>query len=88
MSQRAVYHVPESGPRRTFHLALSNKTSLTPRPGLVFWFADKAAATAVKYPQTEFKWIESENMAGEEDPVAAERRKMKEEMDAAVNNND
>lgn len=70
------------------HLALPTKTSLKPRPGLVFWFADKAAASSVKYPQTEFKWIESENMAGEDDPVALERKKMKEEMDAAVNNKD
>jgi hypothetical protein len=52
----------------------------------VFWFADKAATSSVKYPQTEFKWIESENMAGEDDPVGLERKKMKEEMDAAVNN--
>jgi len=54
-------------------------------PGLVFWFADKAATSSVKYPLTEFKWIESENMAGEDDPVGLERKKMKEEMDAAVN---
>lgn len=53
----------------------------------MFWFADKAAASSVKYPQTEFKWIEAENMAGEDDPVALERKKMKEEMDAAVKDN-
>lgn len=54
------------------------------RPGLVFWFADAAAAAKVKYPQTEFKWIESEDMKSEDDPVSIERKKMKEEMDAVV----
>lgn len=63
----------------------SIKSSTNVRPGLVFWFADKAATSSVKYPTTEFKWIESENMAGEDDPVGLERKKMKEEMDAAVN---
>jgi len=28
-------------------------------PGLVFWFADAAAAKKVNYPNTAFKWIES-----------------------------
>lgn len=53
-------------------------------PGLVFWFADSAATAKVKYPQTEFKWIESEDMEREDDPVSLERKKLKEEMDAAV----
>jgi 6-phosphogluconolactonase len=54
------------------------------RPGLVFWFTDKAAARKVQYPQTEYKWIDAEEIEESEDPIAAERRKMKEEMDAAV----
>jgi len=67
------------------HPPLPYCSHLTIRPGLVFWFADKAATSAVKYPLTEFKWIGSENMAGEDDPVGLERKKMKEEMDAVVN---
>jgi hypothetical protein len=53
-------------------------------PGLVFWFADNAAAAKVKYPGTEYKWIEDEQMAEGDDPVSMERKKLKEEMDAAV----
>jgi 6-phosphogluconolactonase len=53
-------------------------------PGVVFWFTDKAASAKCKYPETDFKWIESEDMNASEDAVAAERRKLKEEMDAVV----
>jgi 6-phosphogluconolactonase len=53
-------------------------------PGLVFWFADEAAAKKVKFPSTAYKWIESLDMDGSDDPVAMERKKLKEEMDAAV----
>ncbi|RSH88676.1 suppressor of los1-1 [Saitozyma podzolica] len=53
-------------------------------PGLVFWFTDKAAAGKVVYPQTEYKWIQQERINESEDPIGAERRKMKAEMDAAV----
>lgn len=56
------------------------------RPGLVFWFTDDAAAAKVKYPGTEFKWIEDEEMVESDDPVSMERKKLKEEMDAAVKN--
>lgn len=55
-----------------------------PSPGVVFWFTDKAASAKVKYPDTDFKWIESEDMTESEDAVGAERRKLKEEMDAVV----
>ncbi|KAL7423842.1 suppressor of los1-1 [Cryptotrichosporon argae] len=54
-------------------------------PGLVFWFADHAAAGKVVYPKTEFKWIEHEDLSAAEDAVALERKKNKEEMDAVVN---
>lgn len=58
---------------------------LTPSsPGLVFWFADEAAAKKVNYPKTVFKWIEEEELHHSEDPIAMERKKLKEEMDAAV----
>jgi 6-phosphogluconolactonase len=53
-------------------------------PGLVFWFADEAAAKKVKYPSTEFKWIQEGDLHGSDDPVAMERKKLKQEMDAAV----
>ena len=56
----------------------------SPRPGLVFWFADAAASAKVKYPQTEFKWIGSDDMESEDDPVSLERKRLKEGMDAAV----
>ncbi len=51
---------------------------------MVFWFADNAAAAKVRYPGTEYKWIEDEQMVEGDDPVAVERKKLKEEMDAAV----
>jgi 6-phosphogluconolactonase len=54
------------------------------RPGLVFWFADEAAAAKVVYPKTVFKWIESGDMNVEDDLIAGERKKLKEQMDAAV----
>lgn len=54
------------------------------RPGLVFWFVDQAAAAKIKYPSTEYKWIEDRDMTEAEDAVAAERKKMKADMDAAV----
>ncbi|OWT39060.1 6-phosphogluconolactonase [Cryptococcus neoformans Bt1] len=50
-------------------------------PGLVFWFVDASASAKVQYPKTEYKWIQA---AGEDDPIAVERKKMKSEMDAAV----
>lgn len=50
----------------------------------MFWFTDKAAAGKVVYPQTEYKWIQQEGINESEDPIGAERRKMKAEMDAAV----
>ncbi|ORX38570.1 6-phosphogluconolactonase [Kockovaella imperatae] len=53
-------------------------------PGLVFWFVDQAAAAKVKFPNTEYKWIEEDVIADVDDPVAEERKKLKEEMDAAV----
>ena len=53
-------------------------------PGLVFWFADAAAAKKVRYPATDFKWIEEDALDGSDDPVGMERKKLKEEMDAAV----
>lgn len=52
----------------------------------MFWFADEAAAKKVKYPHTEYKWIDEHVLASSDDPVAEERRKMKAEMDAAVKN--
>jgi len=42
-------------------------------PGLVFWFADEAAAKKVKYPSTEFKWIQEGDLHGSDDPVARGR---------------
>ncbi|KAK4684990.1 6-phosphogluconolactonase, partial [Tremellales sp. Uapishka_1] len=53
-------------------------------PGLVFWFADEAAAAKVEFPKTVFKWIEAASMNEAEDEVAKERKKNKQEMDAAV----
>ena len=53
-------------------------------PGLVFWFADEAAAGKVRFPSTQYKWIEGNVIAETDDPVAEERKKLKEEMDAAV----
>ncbi|WRT68319.1 6-phosphogluconolactonase [Kwoniella shivajii] len=50
-------------------------------PGLVFWFVDDAAAAKLKYPKTEYKWIDQ---ATDDDPISLERQKMKKEMDAAV----
>ncbi|WWC71623.1 6-phosphogluconolactonase [Kwoniella pini CBS 10737] len=50
-------------------------------PGLVFWFVDNAAAAGVKYPKTEYKWIEK---ATDDDLITGERKRLKEEMDAAV----
>ncbi|WVQ81901.1 6-phosphogluconolactonase [Cryptococcus sp. DSM 104549] len=52
-------------------------------PGLVFWFVDTAASAKVQYPKTEYKWIADEK---DDDPITVERKKMKEEMDAAVKN--
>lgn len=52
----------------------------------MFWFVDEAAAAKVKYPATEFKWTEDEDMAEGDDLVSMERKKLKEEMDAAVKN--
>ena len=72
----------ESDPKYVF--TTPKHCSLLPSPGLVFWFVDEAAASKVKYPSTEFKWIESEDIQTVEDPVAIERKKLKEEMDAAV----
>lgn len=54
------------------------------RPGLVFWFADEAAAKKVKFPSTEYKWIEENDLYGSDDPLAMERKKLKAEMDGAV----
>lgn len=75
-------------PRQADQVGASNKGTqwniAHPSPGLVFWFVDEAAAAKVKYPGTEFKWIDDENMAEGDDPVAMERKKLKEEMDAAV----
>ena len=66
------------------HLCSPRISELTLSPGLVFWFADNAAAAKVKYPQTVYKWIEEEQLENSEDPIALERRRLKEEMDAAV----
>ena len=53
-------------------------------PGLVFWFADAAAAKKVQYPHTEYKWIEENDLEASDDPIGVERKKLKHEMDAAV----
>ncbi|KAJ9110661.1 hypothetical protein QFC19_001490 [Naganishia cerealis] len=42
-------------------------------PGLVFWFADDAAAKKVNYPNTAFKWIEDRSDAEEAQRIAKER---------------
>lgn len=44
-------------------------------PGLVFWFADAAAAKKTNYPQTEFKWIDSTAEALEAAKMAHEAKK-------------
>ena len=75
------YRAQESDPLRESRL---NKLQLRRRPGLVFWFADAAAAGKVQYPHTEYKWIEEDALSSSEDPIGMERKKLKEEMDAAV----
>ncbi|KAK6910552.1 6-phosphogluconolactonase [Kwoniella mangroviensis CBS 10435] len=50
-------------------------------PGLVFWFVDHAASGKVQYPKTEYKWIQK---ATDDDLITTERKRLKEEMDAAV----
>lgn len=44
-------------------------------PGLVFWFADAAAAKKTNYPMTEFKWIDSTAEALEAAKMAHEAKK-------------
>ncbi|WWC88461.1 6-phosphogluconolactonase [Kwoniella dendrophila CBS 6074] len=77
---RAVFVVSGSEKADMLHAVLDQPEEGLPcsrvrpaSPGLVFFFADTAAATRTKYPPTAFRWIDNEKEA--EEAVAAAKAK-------------